>query len=215
MGILSGQRILITAGPTYEAIDPVRFLGNRSSGRLGYELARAARQRGAHVTLISGPTTLARPRSIRFIPVVSAREMARACRAYAPHADIIIMSAAVADYRPARVARHKLKKGIRRCTLDLVPNPDILATLCRRRRPGQIIVGFALESRHLITQAQRKLRRKGCDLIVANHTVALGAVAQRATIILPNTPPFNLPITTKAILARRLLEIIAGLTPRP
>ncbi len=213
MALLSGMRVLISAGPTWEMIDPVRFLSNRSSGALGYALARVAQQRGAIVTLVSGPTALRPPARVRTIAVRSALDMHRACVREAKRADLIIMAAAVADYRPVRMRRHKLKKdtiAAPQWSLELVRNPDILADLCRRRRGTQRIVGFALESKDLLRQARAKLQRKGCDLIVANAVPAIGAARHRATLIDRSGRMQRFPALPKAQLARQLLRAIAA-----
>ena len=166
---LHGLRVVITAGPTYEALDPVRFLGNRSSGRMGYALAEVAAARGASVTLISGPTHLGAPAGVTLHRVRSAREMRDAVFAAKGDADAVIMSAAVADYRPAEVATEKLKKGDGGLTLTLVKNPDILAELgASRTGTSPVLVGFAVETRELVAYAREKLARKRCDLVVAN-----------------------------------------------
>lgn len=203
---LAGVRILITAGPTVEPLDPVRFLSNRSSGRLGYALARMARNRGARVTLVSGPTTLPPPRGVRVIAVTTARQMLRACLQAAQRADLMLMCAAVADYRPRAQRRHKIKKrGARTLQLTLIPNPDILASLGRRKRPGQVLVGFALETRGLLRHARNKLRAKRCDLLVANTASAIGGTHQRA-ILLTSHRNTRLPTLTKTALARKILR---------
>lgn len=166
---LDGLRVVITAGPTYEALDPVRFLGNRSSGRMGYALAEVAAARGAAVTLISGPTHLDPPAGVTLHRVRAAREMRDAVFAQMANADAVIMSAAVADYRPAEVATEKLKKGDGGLTLTLVKNPDILAELgASRAGTSPVLVGFAVETRELVAYAREKLARKRCDLVVAN-----------------------------------------------
>lgn len=207
---LSSYRILISAGPTWEMIDPVRFLSNRSSGQLGYALARVAHAHGAQVTLISGPTALRAPHGVHVQQVVSAREMYRACLRAARTADIIIMAAAVADYRPTRLWRQKIKKRgtATRLTLELTRNPDILATLCQRRRRGQYIVGFALESQHLLRHARTKLRHKGCDCIIANAVPAIGAKRHRVTIIERDGTLHPLPILSKLQVAKRILRFL-------
>jgi phosphopantothenoylcysteine decarboxylase/phosphopantothenate--cysteine ligase len=167
---LAGRRALVTSGPTYEAIDPVRFIGNRSSGKQGHAIAAALERLGAEVTLVSGPVALADPPGVRVVKVESARQMLDACLAALP-VDIAVCAAAVADWRVASVASEKTKKvaGGPPPTLNLVTNPDILATLAAAgdRRPG-LLVGFAAETEHLIEHARAKLQHKGCDLIVAN-----------------------------------------------
>ncbi|MFO0628351.1 MAG: bifunctional phosphopantothenoylcysteine decarboxylase/phosphopantothenate--cysteine ligase CoaBC [Polyangiales bacterium] len=166
---LEGVRIVITAGPTYEALDPVRFLGNRSSGRMGYALAEVAVARGATVTLISGPSNLTPPSGVTLHRVRAAREMRDSVFSALDAADVVIMSAAVADYRPSEIATEKLKKGDAGMTVTLVKNPDILAELgATRSGPSPVLVGFAVETRELVTYAREKLARKRCDLVVAN-----------------------------------------------
>jgi phosphopantothenoylcysteine decarboxylase/phosphopantothenate--cysteine ligase len=166
---LAGRHVLITAGPTHEPIDPVRYIANRSSGKQGYALAEAARVAGARVTLVSGPVQLAPPAGVTLIPVETAREMDQAVESALP-ADLAIMAAAVADWRVAREAGEKIKKdGSSLAPLQLVENPDILARLSRHAslRPA-LVIGFAAETERVIEHAEAKLRRKGCDLIVAN-----------------------------------------------
>ncbi len=166
---LAGRRVVVSAGGTHEAIDPVRFVGNRSSGRMGYAIAARARARGATVVLVSGPSALAPPEGVTVVAVRSAREMRDAVLAASEGADAVVMAAAVADYRPAEVAGEKIKKSADELTVRLVKNPDILAELGARRSPGgPMLVGFALETSDLVERARDKLKRKGCDLVVAN-----------------------------------------------
>ena len=172
---LAGRRILVTAGGTREPLDPVRFLGNRSSGKQGLALALAAAARGAEVTLIGANLEVATPASIRVLHVGSTLELAAAVADAAAHVDVVIMAAAVADYRPAVIAESKIKKELAgdRLTLELVKNPDILAKLAKARRPGQVIVGFAAETEQdadaLLALGRKKIARKGCDLLVLNR----------------------------------------------
>jgi phosphopantothenoylcysteine decarboxylase / phosphopantothenate---cysteine ligase len=174
---LAGKRVVIAAGPTFEPIDPVRFVGNRSSGKMGYALAVAARRRGASVTLIAGPVALADPLGVEVVPVDDARAMRAAVHAAAGQADVVVMTAAVADFRPASPAAGKIKRGARReLRLDLVANPDILAELGAARRGGRpLLVGFAAETEEPIPQARAKLDAKRCDLVVANDVTEPGA----------------------------------------
>lgn len=168
---LAGVRVLVTAGPTWEALDPVRHIANRSSGRMGYAVARVARRRGAHVTLVSGPTGLGAPRGVEVVRVTSAREMERATVHHAPASDCVVMAAAVGDYRPVEQARHKLKRGRGEMTLRLTPNADILARVSAL--PGsRLLVGFAAETRDLVANARRKLQAKGVHLMVANDVTS-------------------------------------------
>ncbi len=162
---LAGERVLVTAGPTREPIDPVRYISNRSSGRMGYALAAAAARRGAQVTLVSGPTALTPP-ATGFVPVQTAEEMREAVLHHAERASIVIKAAAVADYRVQRPAGQKIK-GKRDLTLDLTPNPDILAEVAARA-DGAFIVGFAAETHDVVANARAKLQAKGIDLLVAN-----------------------------------------------
>ncbi len=172
---LEGLRLLVTAGPTMEEIDPVRYVSNHSSGRMGYAIARAARRRGADVTLVAGPTCLEAPWGVETVPVTSALEMREKVLALAADADVIVKAAAVADYRPAVRAGDKVKKKGERMTLDLVKNPDILSELGARKRAGQCLVGFAAETADLVANARLKLEGKNLDLIVANDVCAPGA----------------------------------------
>lgn len=207
---LRHKHILITAGPTWEMLDPVRFLSNRSSGQMGFALAKAAKRAGAQVTLVTGPVTLPDPKGVRVIRVVSARDMHRECLKHFPKTDIVIMTAAVADYRPANVATHKIKKTGKSMTIKLVRNPDILATLGKRKTKKQLLAGFALESRNMMAYAKDKLRRKKCDVIVANGVPAINARASSAVLIFKNSPSIKIPQSSKAQLAVRILKNIVG-----
>lgn len=170
-GPLRGRRVIVTAGGTHEPIDPVRFVGNRASGRMGYAIAAAARDRGAQVTLISGPTALTPPPAVDFVAIETARELQSAVQQALEGADVLIMNAAVADFRPSEHVEHKIKKGDDEAlVLRLVRNPDILASIADRRE--LIKVGFAAETRNLLEYARSKLERKGLDMIVANEAVA-------------------------------------------
>ncbi len=171
---LADVRVVVSAGPTWEALDPVRHLANRSSGKMGYALARVARRRGAQVTLVSGPTALTPPRGIEVVRITSAREMEHAVVRLANTADVVVMAAAVGDFRPAESARHKIKRGRADLQLRLVPNPDILAKLGSLAGP-RLLVGFAAETRDVVANARRKLQAKGVHLIVANDVTAEGA----------------------------------------
>jgi phosphopantothenoylcysteine decarboxylase/phosphopantothenate--cysteine ligase len=170
---LAGEHVLVSAGPTQEPLDPVRYLSNRSSGKMGWALARMARRRGARVTLVAGPTALAAPAGVDVVPVATADEMARAVDAAFATATVVIMTAAVADYRPRRALPRKLKKGPATLSLDLERNPDILAGLARKKG-RRIVVGFAAETHDVVTEARRKLREKRLDLIVANDVTKPG-----------------------------------------
>ena len=172
---LEGKHVLITAGPTQEALDPVRYISNHSSGKMGYELARAARSMGACVTLISGPSQEEAPFNVQLISVQSALDMLEAVKAHYISADYIIKAAAVGDYRVESVAEHKIKKDSEEFTLKLVKNPDILAYLGEHIRKDQILCGFAMETQNLIENAKAKLEKKHCDMIVANNLKTEGA----------------------------------------
>lgn len=171
---LAGVRIVVSAGPTWEALDPVRHIANRSSGKMGYAVARIARRRGADVILVSGPTSLQPPRGVHTFSVVSARDMELAVLREASSSDVVVMAAAVGDFRPADSSRHKIKRGRTDLELRLVANPDILAKLGALKGP-RVLVGFAAETRDLVANARRKLQAKGVHLMVANDVTADGA----------------------------------------
>jgi phosphopantothenoylcysteine decarboxylase / phosphopantothenate---cysteine ligase len=169
---LAGRRVVVSAGGTREHLDPVRFLGNRSSGRQGYALARTAVARGAEVTLVAANVGLPDPAGVKVVRVTSARELREAVLAAAPDADAVVMAAAVADFRPARYTPSKIKKvdGEEPEPVELVRNPDVLAELSApRRRAGQVVVGFAAETDDALAHGRGKLARKGCDLLVVNE----------------------------------------------
>lgn len=172
---LCGLSILVTAGPTREALDPVRFLSNHSTGKQGYAIAMAAHARGAQVTLISGPVALSPPAGVTVIPVTSAQEMHDAVMDRAAQHDWIIKSAAVGDYRPAQAAEDKLKKKNGELSITLVRNPDILSKVGAAKKPGQLICGFSMETRDLVENSHAKLQKKNCDMMVANNLRTQGA----------------------------------------
>lgn len=206
---LKGRRILVTAGPTLEAIDPVRFLSNRSSGKQGYAIAAALAARGAEVTLVSGPTALPLPGGVARIDVESARDMLQAVEENLP-ADAFIAVAAVADWRPKETAPLKQEKSARSTTLELVENPDILKTVSGlgRNRPA-LVVGFAAETHDVIERARAKRLRKGCDWIVANDVSgdAMGGADNAATLITASGETVW-PRAAKAEIAARLADEI-------
>jgi phosphopantothenoylcysteine decarboxylase/phosphopantothenate--cysteine ligase len=208
---LSGARILITAGPTHEDLDPVRFLGNRSSGRMGYAIAQKALRRGATVTLVSGPVHVPIPPGVDVVQVRSARDMHEAVMSRYQSHDVVIMAAAVADYRPSVRESDKIKKG-GDLTLELVRNPDILADVgAKRTTMPSVLVGFALETTNLEASARDKLGRKRADLIVANEASAgLGRDTNRATLV-DDSGATALPEMTKAALADQILDRIRAL----
>jgi phosphopantothenoylcysteine decarboxylase/phosphopantothenate--cysteine ligase len=208
------RRVLITAGPTQEALDPVRFLSNRSSGKMGWALAEAARDRGAEVVLIAGPTGLPPVPSVTVVPVVTSEEMGKAVMARFPDSDVLIMAAAVADFRPARSARGKIPKGRGSRMLALEPTPDILMGL-PPRRADQCVVGFAAETGDLVGRARAKLRRKALDLVVANDVTEPGAGfgtdTNRATLLDRTGRSNALPLMSKLELAHRILDAVLEL----
>ena len=213
----------MTAGPTREAIDPARFLSNPSTGRMGYALAAEALARGAEVTLISGPTTIAPPPGASLVRVTSADEMFRAALNQAPGVDLVLKAAAVADYRPEERARGKIKKETlrrkalkqrgadRAVVLRLQPTPDILEELGRRKKPGQVLVGFAAETGDLESNSLRKLRKKNLDLVVANRIGREGegfeADTNRALAIDREGRRIELPLMSKERMAARILDM--------
>jgi phosphopantothenoylcysteine decarboxylase/phosphopantothenate--cysteine ligase len=164
---LEGETVLITAGPTQEPLDPVRYITNRSSGKMGYALAEAAVQRGARVVLVSGPVQLHEPHGVLLIPIRTAVEMRNAVMEHLAESSIVVKSAAVADYHLSRVPPHKVKKTAMRMSLELDPTPDILAEL-GQKKDGRLLIGFAAETEHLIESARQKLQSKNCDMVVAN-----------------------------------------------
>jgi phosphopantothenoylcysteine decarboxylase/phosphopantothenate--cysteine ligase len=212
---LAGSRVLITAGPTHEDLDPVRFLGNRSSGRMGYAIASQALRRGAHVTLVSGPVHLPAPSGADLVQVRSAAEMHAEVMSRFKRFDVVIMAAAVADYRPAKREAHKIKKG-EALELELVRNPDILASVgAKRTRQPSVLVGFALETENLEQSARDKLERKAADLIIANEAGAgLGGDTNRATLI-DATASTRLPEMSKLALANQILDRVRALLSSP
>lgn len=206
------MRVLITAGPTREPIDPVRFLSNRSSGRMGYALAEAARQAGHEVALVSGPVTLAAPEGVALVRVETAEQMLVAVRQEIRNADIAIFAAAVADYRPVAVAEQKLKKSAETLTLELERTPDILGSARGVMGFAGYLVGFAAETEKLIAHAQEKLARKGCDLIIANDVsregIGFDSAENEVTLCLPDGETLPLPRQSKAALACELMTLI-------
>lgn len=172
---MSGLSVLVTAGPTMEAIDPVRFISNHSTGKMGYALARVCRRRGAEVTLVSGKTSLEPPFGVTLVPIQSAQEMFEEVSARAAKQDLIIKAAAVADYRPAVVADNKIKKNEDDMSIRLERTTDILAWLGGHRREGQVLCGFAMETEHMLEHAKEKLERKRVDMIAANNVKVAGA----------------------------------------
>jgi phosphopantothenoylcysteine decarboxylase/phosphopantothenate--cysteine ligase len=207
-----GRHIVVTAGPTREAIDPVRIITNRSSGKMGYRLAEAAWVRGAEVTLISGPSSLAQPAGVRLVSVESTAEMQEAVKGALPTADALIMAAAPADFRPRKAARMKLPRADGAASITLEPTPDILITTQGSRKKGSIIVGFALETGNDTEKAQAKLEKKKLDLIVLNDALEPGAGFEvdtnRVTIIGRGDAPRVLPLLSKREVADAILDAV-------
>lgn len=180
---LRGRTVLITSGPTREYLDPVRFLSNASSGAMGFALAAAAKAAGARVVVVSGPVALAAPRGVSVVPVTTALEMRRETLRRVRAAAVVIGAAAVSDWRAPKAAKHKIKRGPSSVRLTLIPNPDIIKDAAALRRPGQVFVGFALETRRATEHAKGKLVRKGLDLVVANGPDSLSSGRIAATLV--------------------------------
>ncbi|UOG76055.1 phosphopantothenoylcysteine decarboxylase [Hymenobacter tibetensis] len=214
------MRVLVTAGPTYEPIDPVRFVGNHSTGKMGYALADAFAATGADVTLISGPTNLpdpAHPR-IQIQRVETADQMYAAAAAVAPLADVWVFAAAVADYKPAHVAENKIKKEGNTLTLELVKNVDIAATLGKTKRPGQFSVGFALETNNEEVNARDKLHRKNFNLVVLNSLRDAGAGfrhdTNKVTLLDAQGEMIIFEVKLKAAVAHDIVQAVLARLPR-
>jgi phosphopantothenoylcysteine decarboxylase / phosphopantothenate---cysteine ligase len=219
---LAGKQVLVTAGPTHEDFDPVRFLTNRSSGKQGYALAQVARRRGAAVTLVSGPSSLAAPYGVNLVKVRSAKEMLAAVAEHFSKTDVLLMAAAVGDYRPTQAEVRKIKRGVgEEIQFHLTQNPDILKQVAKSKA-GQIVVGFAAETHDLEAEARRKLREKHLDLIVANDVNRLDSGFQvdtnEVTIIPAEGEAQVLPLMSKEEVAERILdrvvELIKGREPQ-
>lgn len=208
---LSGKRVLVTAGPTQEALDPVRYLTNHSSGRMGYAIANAAARRGAAVTLVSGPTALKKPAYVNTVDVITAEDMFRAVMQNAPDADIIIKAAAVADYRPKTVADNKLKKSDDAMSIPLERTKDILGTLGGSKREGQFLCGFSMETEHMLENSRKKLEKKNLDMIAANNVKEPGAgfaVETNVLTLITKDGETALPLMSKDDAANALLDAI-------
>ena len=209
-GPLSGRHVLVSSGPTYEPLDPVRFIGNRSSGLMGLALVRAARELGARVTLVTGPTALSSPPDVEVHAVETALEMKERLETLFPACDILVMAAAVSDYRPTSAMTEKRKKNGRGWSLDLQENPDILKGLAARRRPGQCLVGFAAESSLDRKKLLEKCRAKGVDLLVANDIsnplTGFGSSENEALLLTPDGGCHPVSRRSKDALARMIFE---------
>jgi phosphopantothenoylcysteine decarboxylase/phosphopantothenate--cysteine ligase len=204
-------RFVVTAGPTREAIDPVRFISNRSSGKMGYAIAEAALAKKHEVTLISGPASIAPPRGAKNVSIVSSEELDAAVHRALRECDVLVMCAAVADYRPAAISARKMKKRKTAFTLKLIPTRDILASLPKRR--NYLVVGFAAETHDLTKNAQKKLLLKNCDAIVANDVsgseTGMESDENEVTIFFRNGESKKISRASKKIIARELVKIIA------
>lgn len=208
---LAGKKVLITAGPTQEAIDPVRYITNHSTGKMGYALAENAMQRGADVTLISGPCSIEPPMFVHTVPVVSAQDMYEAVMAECGDADIIIMTAAVADYKPASVSDQKIKKKDGDMSIPLIRTKDILGTVGPGKRPDQFVCGFSMETQNMLENSRAKITKKNLDMIVANNLKVAGAgFGTDTNVITIITPDFEkeLPIMSKRDAAGCILDEI-------
>lgn len=212
--LLQGKKVLVTAGGTQEPLDPVRYLGNRSSGRMGYAIAQALQEAGAETILVSAPTDLPIPNGVKRISVMTAQEMHDVVLEQFPKMDVVVKAAAVADYRPKENASQKIKKKGTSLVVELVPNPDILAEL-GKIKSKQILVGFAAETENLIENAQDKMRRKNVDLLVANDVTrqgsGFGSLTNIVSFLFPDGRRIDLPQMNKLNVARHLRNEIAGL----
>jgi len=211
-GPLAGKRVIVTAGGTQEPLDPVRFIGNRSSGKMGYAIAEEAANAGADVTLISGPVAIPPPFGVNLVRVTTANSMETAVREAIQHADALVMAAAVADYAPAEVSKQKIKKSGETLTVNLKRNPDILGNLAGMDLPGLVRIGFAAETQDLLVNARLKLEKKSLDLIVANDAVAsIGSEESALTLIKRDGSMEELPPMPKQESARLIVERLATL----
>lgn len=210
---LAGKKVLVTAGPTREALDPVRFITNHSTGKMGYALAKAAARRGAEVTLVSGPVNIPAPRFVKVVPVESARQMFEAVTSLAPEQDAVIKAAAVADYRPAEVATEKIKKSDGSMSISMERTDDILAWLGAHRQPGQFLCGFSMETENLLENSRKKLEKKKIDMIAANSLKEPGAgfgVDTNVVTLITKDGQEALARMSKEETAHRILERIFG-----
>ncbi|MCH5260457.1 MAG: bifunctional phosphopantothenoylcysteine decarboxylase/phosphopantothenate--cysteine ligase CoaBC [Lachnospiraceae bacterium] len=208
---MAGKKVLVTAGPTQEKMDPVRYISNHSTGKMGYAIARAATLRGAEVTLVSGKVNLQPPMGVRVIPVVSAADMAQAVKETAADQDIIIKAAAVADYRPAVTADEKIKKKDDELSIALERTEDILAWLGSHRHEGQFLCGFSMETEHMVENSRAKLEKKNIDMIVANNLKQEGAgfgTDTNVVTLLTKDETVELPMMSKEEVADKLLDYI-------
>jgi len=205
------MRILITAGGTREYIDPVRFISNASSGRMGYALARAALKAGHKVTLIAAPTSQKPPEAVKLVKVETAAQMFEAVKKHLEPCDCLIMAAAVADYTPARQARAKIKKTAESMTIKLRPTTDILKWAGKNKKKNQFVVGFALEDGNIRERAEKKLKDKNLDMIVANTPAAIGADKSNVQIKIPNSSWLEIQNATKITTAKTIIRMLEKL----
>jgi phosphopantothenoylcysteine decarboxylase / phosphopantothenate---cysteine ligase len=208
-GRLNGLQVLITAGPTHEYIDDVRFLGNPSTGRMGVELARAAQEEGAEVTVVMGPTQIQPLPRVHWVPVVSAEDMLGAVIERVADCHVFIAAAAVADYRPAERVRGKMKKAAKEMTLKLVRTRDILKAVGKKRRANQTIVGYSLESTKLVENGRKKLEGKNCDLILVNTPGHFGDKREQVLILSKKGIVTELPPMGKRRVAQKIIDLAA------
>lgn len=213
-GKLKDVQVLITAGPTWEFLDDVRFLGNPSTGRMGLELAEAARREGAIVSVVCGPNSLPIPPGVHWVNVTSAQDMLDATQERFAACDVLIASAAVSDYRPRFRAAGKVKKGPKEITLELVKNPDVLKTVTRKRRTDQVVVGFSLEAANALKNARKKLEAKRCDLMVVNSPGHFGDSREFVRIINKHGVVEEVPPSGKAIVAQRIIALASAVRGR-
>ena len=214
---LQGKKILVTAGPTQEAIDPVRYITNHSSGKMGYAIAKAAMLRGAEVTLVSGRTAIEAPLFVNVVPIVTAKDMFEAVTGISNEQDIIIKAAAVADYRPAVVSSEKVKKKEGQMSIELERTDDILKYLGENKREGQFLCGFSMETQNMISNSRAKLEKKNLDMVAANNVKEAGAGFQEDTNVLTlitQKEETSLPLMSKEDAANKLLDKILELTIR-
>lgn len=214
---LAGKRILVTAGPTQEAIDPVRYITNHSTGRMGYAIAQRAHERGADVVLVSGKVAIPAPEGVEVVPVVSAQDMFEAVSARYESCDAVIKAAAVADYRPKQVATEKVKKKDGDMCIELERTVDILSWLGQHRMPGQLLCGFSMETCNVLENSRAKLTRKNVDMICANclkeDGAGFGTPTNHLTLITADSTQ-DLPLLEKAEAADRLLTALFAMTPK-
>ena len=214
---LAGKKILVTAGPTQEAIDPVRYITNHSSGKMGYAIAKVAMLRGADVTLVSGRTAIEPPLFVKTVPVVTARDMYEAVTSVSDEQDVIIKAAAVADYRPAYVSSEKVKKSDGQMSMELERTDDILKYLGEHKRPGQFLCGFSMETQNMLSNSRAKLTKKNLDMVAANNVKTKGAGFQGDTNVLTlitQDEEVSLPLMSKEDAAAKILDKILMLYPK-